>query len=286
VWPAHGAGSACGKALGAVPQSTVGYEKRFNPALRLAPDREAFVRYVLEGQPEPPLYFGRMKVLNRDGVPLLGELPRPREIPAANLPGPDDRGRVVVDTRPWDAFRAGHVPGSLYAPLGGSFLGVAGSYVRPEDEIILVVEPARCEQAVRALVRIGLDNITGIVPPDALERSDIERSTAPEIDVAELRRRWEAGDAIVLDWRRASEHAAGAIRGAHNVAHTRLLDRIDEIPRDRPILVHCRSGGRSAYATAMLRRAGFDAANVAGGMLAWEQAGGETIKREPAPIGS
>src|SRR5688500_14794849 len=140
VWPGHGAGSACGKALGAVPQSTVGYERRMNSALDAAHgERNAFVRMILDGQPEPPLYFGRMKRENREGPALLGALPQPRRIDAAELPSALSNV-VVVDTRPWSAFRDGHLKGSLHAPLTMSFPTIIGSYLRPEEDVILVVE--------------------------------------------------------------------------------------------------------------------------------------------------
>jgi hydroxyacylglutathione hydrolase len=107
LWPGHGAGSACGKALGAVPQSTVGYEKRFNPAIQAAESEQRFFGYVLEGQPEPPLYFARMKRLNKEGPPVLGALPRPRELGAEELRGIDAKKTAVLDTRGWGQVRAG-----------------------------------------------------------------------------------------------------------------------------------------------------------------------------------
>jgi hydroxyacylglutathione hydrolase len=272
VWPAHGAGSACGKALGAIPQSTVGYEVANSPALRLVGDEAAFVKDILSGQPEPPLYFARMKALNRDGVPLLPALPAPPIVtdPAAHAAEWERPGTVVVDTRPWAAFRDGHLPGSLQAPLGKMLPMVVGSYVKPEERIVLVCEPARAEEVIRDLVRIGYDRFAAVVPPEAVARAaKLER--APEVTVQEANA--ARGEAFVLDVRGASEHAAAHLAGARNIAYTRLLPRIGELPRDRRILVHCALGGRSAAATAMLRRAGFDAANVAGGFEAWKKAG-------------
>lgn len=272
IWPGHGAGSACGKALGAVPQSTVGYEKRTNPALLVSEDERRFLSYVLEGQPEPPLYFARMKRLNRDGVPLLDALPEPRELSTADLRALDGHATAVLDTRPWAAFRAGHLEGSLYCPMGVNFPAVAGSYVREDEPIVLIVERAGLDAAVRALVRIGLDRVVGFATPAALESLGT-LATAPEIDVHGLREQMQRGDAVVLDVRRAGEYAAGRIGGTRNIAHTRLLDRLGEVPRGRQVLVHCQAGTRSAFATAMLRRAGYDAVNVAGGFSAWERAG-------------
>ncbi len=277
VWPAHGAGSACGKALGAVPQSTVGYEKRFNPALRLVENEGAFVDYVLEGQPEPPLYFARMKRDNRDGVSLLGELPEPVEFGERELGSIDASKTAVLDTRPWDAFCDGHVAGALHTPLKPALPTVAGSYVREDEPIVLIAERADVERVVRALVRIGLDRIEGYATPATLcsfaaDAGAAERTVC--IDVSALRERMARGDVSVLDVRRAVEHAEGRIAGSVNIAHTRLLARLDELPAGRPIAVHCRSGERSSYATSVLNRLGHEAINVTGGMLAWEAAHG------------
>ena len=274
VWPAHGAGSACGKALGAVPQSTVGYERRQNPALRLAEDREAFAEFILEGQPEPPLYFGRMKVQNRDGVPLLGELPRPVELGAEQLSAAASDHRAIVDTREWKPFRAGHLPGALFAPLDGSFHGVVGSYLTPQDEIVVVAGRDAVETVVRELVRIGLDRVTAFVTPESLASGSAALDTAPEVGVTALRDALAAGEASVLDVRRRAELGVGSVSDrAVNVAHTRLPDHLDALPREGRLYVHCAGGRRSAFAVAYLRKMGFDAVNVAGGYAAWLRRG-------------
>ena len=279
VWPGHGAGSACGKALGAVPQTTVGYEKRLNPALRAAAQaggEAGFVGFVLTGQPEPPLYFARMKRENRDGPAVLGELPRPRSLAPSEVARLDGRATAVIDTRKWSAFMAGHVPGSLYIPGGAAFATEAGSYVDPSSEVVLVCAADAPEDFVRRLVRVGIDRVTGFITPEALEAAGREGAaleTSKEVDVAAMREALASGRAFVLDVRSVAEHTAGRARGTTNAVHTRLPARVGEIPRDRPVLVHCMSGGRSARATALLQRLGFDAANVAGGFAAWEKAG-------------
>jgi hydroxyacylglutathione hydrolase len=260
VWPAHGAGSACGKALGAVPMSTVGYERRGNPALdAVRRGRETFVDMILDGQPEPPLYFARMKRLNKEGVPLLGELPTPALLGADELTALlDEPDVVVVDTRlDRTAFMDGHLPGSIYAPLNKTFPTIAGSYVQPNERIVLVIDEDRRDEVVRDLVRVGLDRIEGFAPPAVLSGFDGLEQT-PTIDFAEVERLRTAGEARVLDVRGASEHAAGHVPGAANIAHTRLLDRLDEIDGDGPLLVHCKSGARAASAVSLLAREGFD----------------------------
>ncbi len=272
VWPGHGAGSACGKALGAIPQTTVGYETAVSPILQLLESESAFIKDILSGQPEPPLYFARMKVTNRDGVPVLGALPSPQSLTdirshAAQWESP---GTVVLDMRPWNAFREGHLPGALHVPRGKMFAMVVGSYVKPAENVVLVCEPSEVDGFVRELVRIGYDKIIASLSPAALAgATKLERSA--EVTVHEASAHARAG-AFVLDVRGASEHEAACIEGSMNAAYTRLTTKLSQIPRDKLIIVHCALGGRSAAATAMLQRLGYDAANVAGGFEAWKKA--------------
>jgi hydroxyacylglutathione hydrolase len=267
VWPGHGAGSACGKALGAVPETTVGYERRFSPALRKVGEGEqSFVEFILEGQPEPPRYFADMKRLNRDGAPVLGTLPVPPEISPASLPDLAAGGAVIVDTRrDRRAFFAGHVPGALYAPYIKSFPTIAGSYIRPDEPVVLIIERADLDGAVRALVRVGLDHVQGYVTPEAFDAyaaTGAELAGLESIDLDELRRRASGGDYHVLDVRKVTEFVEGHVPGAQNIAHTQLAGRLDEVPRERPIVVHCRTGQRAAAACALLQREGYQVVHV------------------------
>ena len=268
IWPGHGAGSACGKALGAVPDTTAGYEKRFSPALAAARNGEdAFVAYILDGQPEPPLYFARMKEQNRRGPRVLGPLPRPPMLSGAELLQHSlDHDAAVVDTRA-DRLRyyAGHIPGSIYAPLNKSFPTVAGCYVNPSSRIALVCRGTEVEEAVRDLVRIGLDRVTGWAPPEAVaefEASGGELASIEVIDFDEVGRRMPNPGVKVLDVRRATEFAEARIDGAANIAHTRLAGRLGELPRDRQLLVHCLSGARASAAVSLLEREGFEVSAV------------------------
>lgn len=277
VWPAHGSGSACGKALGAVPSSTVGYEKRFNASLAHAGDEPKFVDFILSDQPAPPLYFARMKQQNRDGVPLLGQLPAPRRLSTSDLAALDGRRTAILDTRPWKTFRAGHLPGSLWALPNTQFPMIAGSYVEPSDEIVLICPEDLVDELTRVLVRIGLDRVVGWAPPESLPA---ELETTPEISADEFK--GHESERPVLDVRSEDEHRQGAIPGATNIAHTRLAPRTGDLPAAEPIVCHCRSGVRSGAATAFLRRAGLDVTNLAGGFVAWEKAGGAVVRPEPA----
>ncbi|HVZ93337.1 MAG TPA: MBL fold metallo-hydrolase [Phycisphaerales bacterium] len=289
VWPAHGAGSACGKALGAVPQTTVGYEKRFNPAINATKDERGFVDFILAGQPEPPLYFARMKRENKIGPRVLGDLPRPEKLDLGAIRALDTKQTAVVDTRPWQAFKAGHLAGSLLAPLDSMFHAVTGSYIGADEPIVLVAEEPMVEELVRNLVRIGLDKITGWINHAGLTdfvKSGGRLATTPEIDPAAARGRSSDGGMFLLDVRRAEEFGAGHIPGAMHTAYPRLPDHLDALPKDRPILVNCRSGARSARAAAYLQRLGYDATNLGGGFIAWEQEGGEVEKPMAARCGA
>ena len=265
VWPGHGAGSACGKALGAIPQSTVGYEKQYNGSIDAARHgQEAFVEAILDAQPEPPLYFGRMKRQNRDGVPPLTALPTPRALAPDELANLGTAGlgdAVVVDTRAdRSAFMASHLPGALYSPFTKQFNTVVGSYVTdPETPLVLVLPEARVAEAVRDLVRIGYDRVPAYATyetlADVLQRDGVAASI-PEVTFEDVVDREDG--AAVLDVRREAEHASGHAPGSANVAHTRLAGRMDDVPEGTPLYVHCQSGARAAVASAFLARKGRD----------------------------
>jgi hydroxyacylglutathione hydrolase len=277
VWPGHGAGSACGKALGAVPQSTLGYELRANWAFAER-DESAFVRAVLAGQPEPPAYFARMKRLNATGG-----------LPAHARPARDDdaaaalaEGAQVVDGRPPARFAAGHLAGSLNLPFGQSFLGWAGAVLPPERDIVIVADPsarAVAEDAARELVLIGFDGVRGVLAPPSLHAlSGAPLATLPTVTAASLGPAATA-EATVLDVRNRSEWQAGHVPGARHVPLAELPARLHELKGAGPLVVHCQGGSRSAVAASVLRAAGFtDVSNVAGGFGAWLAAGFEPAR--------
>ena len=279
VLPAHGAGSACGKALGAVPQSTVGYERRFNSQLGLAEEEETFVDSILSGQPAPPLYFARMKRQNRDGVPKLNRIVSPaRKAPEELL----DSTVQIVDLRSWDTFRAGHLPGALWTKAGAFFCASIGSYVLPEQEVVLICPEGQVERLQRALIRIGIDKVVGWCSDEDFEafRQASEGDDSPlertlEIDAEALKARIDRGvPTQFLDVRRGDEFDAGHFESALNIPHTRLMSGQDQIPttdeQSGPLLVSCRSGVRSAAACSALQRDGYTVINLAGGWLAWQ----------------
>jgi hydroxyacylglutathione hydrolase len=276
LWPGHGAGSACGKALGAVPQTTLGYERQFNAALQAASGGEdAFAEHILSGQPEPPLYFARMKRENKAGPALISQLPEPPPLALADIARLVNGSDItVVDTRPRHVYMRGHLPGSILAPFDSTFPTVVGSYVMPEEEIVLISEESNLEAAVRDLIRIGLDRIAGYVTPDVLlawGRASGALRMLKAIDFDEVDGRRHYSNVLVLDVRRHDEYEAKHIHGAKNVPHVRLRNHLDELPRDKTILVHCQSGIRSAVAASYLHNRGFCVAYVGDHFDNWKE---------------
>jgi hydroxyacylglutathione hydrolase len=267
VLPAHGAGSACGKALGSIPNSTFGYEKKFNPALKLAlnESEEAFVNFILSGQPEPPSYFANMKRVNKVGPTVLGTLPEDRLMSLDEiLPRLNETRFVILDTRSRDEFLKGHLRGSLFTPPE-KFSDFAGSYLSPEQEIVLIAENAAAAQEfIRQLVRIGFDHIAGFLPTTSLAYAPAEAiAKFAAVDFPTVPALLgKNGDAFVLDVRKATEFAEAHIRNAHNFAHTRLRPRLAEIPK-LPLIIHCQTGQRATGASAFLSRSGYDVTCIA-----------------------
>ena len=282
VWPGHGAGSACGKALGAIPTSTVGYEKRFNWGVGTT-DEAAFVRLVLEGQPEPPRYFAEMKRINRDGPTLLGGFPTPVEGDLATLERARAGGGVVIDTRAADLFAAGHLPGTLNIPLNKSFSTWAGWLVPYDVDIHLIAEDAATvARAVRELAMIGLDRVTGwyaTAVVTAWRDAGRHLGTIATLEPAALAPRLAAGDVTLVDVRNRSEWEAGHLPHALHIPLGHLAARLAEIPRDRPIVVQCQSGARSAIAASHLQRLGVvDVHDLLGGFQRWSAERREVVR--------
>jgi hydroxyacylglutathione hydrolase len=270
LWPGHGAGSACGKSLGALPQSTLGYERRTNWAFQIH-DEQQFVRAVLADQPEPPGYFARMKRLNALGVPPM---PIPRSEDEDTLRDRVRDGAVLVDTRPSSEFLARHLQGSISLPLGRSFLTWAGSVLDPSHELVLILAPDEMRQwrtAARDLALIGYDRVIGALPAVALESFAPRQVTSiPSIGVSELAARVD--HPTVIDVRTETEWNEGHIPGAVHVPLAYLEGRIAELRERQPIVTYCQSGARSATAASVLRAAGVDdVSSVDGGFDAWQQ---------------
>lgn len=262
IWPGHGAGSACGKALGSVPQTTLGYELRHNSSILAARGGEgAFVTAILDGQPEPPLYFARMKQENKEGPALLGDLPNPQRMTARGIQViTENEAAVVVDTRTGDAFFGGHLRGSIHAPFDRSLPTVVGSYVMPGKAIYLVADEEDIDAIVRDIIRIGLDDIRGFVRSEDLASTEL--TTIEVIKFGDLVMRLDDPSVCIVDVRSQEEVETGYVEGSIHIPYVRLLARMDELPKEKTLLVHCQSGVRSAVASALLKASGFDTVYV------------------------
>jgi hydroxyacylglutathione hydrolase len=274
VHPAHGAGSACGKALGAIPSSTVGYEKLVNWALRHT-DEDAFVTELLSGQPEPPTYFAMMKKLNKIDRALLPNVPAQKKLSTEEFNAFQSTNGLIIDARPKGTFANAHVPGSINIENSKAFSTWAGWMVDYDRPFVLVAPDDQIEDITRKLMRIGLDNVTGFVTNvtdweaagHVLEQSHM-------IQLDELRRVYNDPSNLVLDVRGASEHDLGHIPGSKNIHVGYLRNHLEEIPRDKPVLVSCQTGFRSSIACSFLRREGFtNVRNSPDGFGGWQASG-------------
>lgn len=248
IWPAHGAGSACGKSLGGSPVTSLGYERRTNWALQIS-DEEKFVDEVLAGQPEPPIYFKEMKRLNKVGPTVLGEMPK-----VTALKEPVGR---LIDVRNLDSIRANYQPGTLAIPEGPGLTNWAGWLLAYDEPVTLITETQTAADAVaRDMATIGLDVVAGWIPPSP------NGSPLPQSACAAL-----PSDAYVLDVRGINEYRSEHLINSIHIPLGYLASRLDEIPRDKPVFVHCASGRRSLTAATLLRTAGFnDVTEIEGGL--------------------
>lgn len=269
VLPGHGAGSACGKSLGAIPTSTIGYERRFNASLKLAlADEDSFLKEILQGQPNPPRYFATMKRINRDGAAVTGGLPHPaRFTPEAFKAMAGTPGTFVLDARgDLSAFAHGHIPRSLSAPLRSPFFtAAAGSFLDEQERILLLIESeADLNLAVRQLFRIGLDNIQGWMTVAEAESAGLFTEKSQQVTFSSFDPEAALLEGAIIDVRSSAEHAEKQIPGSISLPYTRLLAQLNEVPRGKILYVHCASGKRAALATAFLRSRGFEAVHVNG----------------------
>jgi rhodanese-related sulfurtransferase/glyoxylase-like metal-dependent hydrolase (beta-lactamase superfamily II) len=279
VYPAHGAGSMCGKSLSKETVSTIGEQKQFNYALQPM-SREAFKAIVTADQPEAPEYFVHDAILNRKERASLDEAMR-QTLKALSL---DDvlamqkAGAQTLDVRDGLDFEGGHLKGALNIALSGKYATWAGSMLTSDKPIVVIAEEGGEQEAVMRLGRIGFDNVGGFLDGgmNALANRDdlVERTariTAPALAEWLDGKRTDAGEApTVIDVRSPAEHAGGHIEGSLNIPLPHLDERIAEIPADRPAVVHCEGGYRSAIAASLLQKFGHDdVRDLVGGYKAW-----------------
>jgi len=270
IWPGHGAGSACGRALGNVPSSTLGYERRFAwwSGYLDSCDQAGFVEALLSGQPDAPTYFAGMKQLNRGGMRLLNGLPRPPLLSAGQLHKQLESGSLLVDTRPRETFVQSHPQGAIHIPDDASFSNWSAWFIPIDARVVLIAEPERVEHLVRGLVHVGIDSIVGFVPREAVR--ELPQAALKQVDVRSAQKDLESAQAVALDVRSAAEFAADHIPGALHISAGRLLRDAPRLPRDRPIIVCCAQGERSVAAVSALQALGFgNARNLEGGFNGW-----------------
>jgi hydroxyacylglutathione hydrolase len=261
VWPGHGAGSACGKSLGSMPQSTLGYEKLFNWAFA-GMSKEEFVRKALEDQPVPPRYFASMKTINRGEHRVSLAQPDPRELGLDELASALKKGAVVVDTRPREDFAAGHIPGTLNIPRNKSFLNWSGALVPGNSDLFLITE-AESIDAVKLLfsdlAKIGLIPNPGFFGHQIFDawrsaRGNLEQ--VRQLDAAELRTGSSGKNVQVVDVRGPDEWRRGHLPGAIHIPLAALPEKIEELNSAAPIVLHCKGGSRAAIAVSFLQARG------------------------------
>jgi hydroxyacylglutathione hydrolase len=280
VFPAHGAGSACGKNLSTERQSTIGEQRVTNYACQPMTE-EQFLAIVTEGQPSAPDYFVYDAILNRRQHEVFDASAAPVPLDLEEVLERQAAGAFLLDAREPLEFAAGHLAGSVNVPADGRFAETAGMFVRPDEEVVVVAPQDREEEIVVRLARIGFDRVAGYLrepegafleAPDRIVRAS--RLTVAELDAALAR----PEPPVVVDVRNVGELIAGTIPGAVNIPLAQLPKRLDEIPRDRPVVVHCAGGYRSSVAASVLRKEGRpDVSDVLGGFNAWALA-----NRQPA----
>ncbi|MGB7191579.1 MAG: rhodanese-like domain-containing protein [Acidobacteriaceae bacterium] len=278
VYPAHGAGSLCGRQMGSENSSTIGKERRTNYALH-ARGKEDFVRLMTDNLPAAPGYFAQDAELNRRGADALSQMPALAPLNAQQVLGLQQEGAVVVDTRPGVQFAAAHVPGSIHIALSGQYASWAARILGLNNRLILVGEdPDHVRESQLRLARVGMENFAGYLEDGVagwirggFELDSIPQITAP--DLAELREQDPDGVAV-LDVREPSEREGGAIEGSISIPLGQLNARMAELDNTKLLVTHCKGGYRSAIATSLLRRGGFrNIANLMGGFDAWNNAG-------------
>lgn len=278
VYPAHGAGSLCGRAIGAKWQTTIGYERRFNSALQIR-DREEFIRSLTTEMPPAPDHFSRCSAVNGNGPALLKDMPPIVRLDAeAFKKKTAGKGVQVLDVRSYEAFGGQHIPGSLNIPFGGNFATFAGWILSPENDIYLVTEDGiSAEEVAVWLHRVGVDRIKGVLDGGlfAWARTGLPTAHVPQISSQELHEKVSGNRKLaLLDVRSPREYETHHIRGAVNIPAPDLRVRHAELHPEAPIVVICSTGHRSSLAASLLLRQGFtDVINAAGGMTGYGAAG-------------
>lgn len=272
IWPGHGAGSACGKALGAVPSTTLGYEKLFNPAFQIT-DEDAFVEWLLEGQPEAPFYFAQMKKVNKQGPVLLNDLAWVQPIKRETLDEVLSAGELVLDLRKQDSFSVAHAQGAINIPMTNTgYVNYVGWFVDYNKPTYLVIpDDANIQTILTTLQTIGVDSIGGYLTESELLTGNTAQ--LPKITASDLAGRLPDEKVLVIDVRGKSEYEATHIEGALNIPVGYLRRMANEhLPKDYTLVTSCASGYRSAIAASVLRSMGYEnVLNMPESAAVWSQ---------------
>ncbi|KKX48851.1 MULTISPECIES: MBL fold metallo-hydrolase [Sphingobacterium] len=279
VWPAHGAGSACGKALGAVPSTTVGYEKVRNWALQFGNNEVGFVEELLSGQPEPPKYFAMMKKLNKIKRPLLTSVPNYKELETNEFVSHYQNNVTVIDTRHKIEFAKGFIPNSINIQNNKAFSNWAGWILDYNNPFILIVSKDQLEDVTRKLMRIGIDQAIGFITPETITTLGLPLEKQKIIDFEEMNNALNNPNAQILDVRNENEFKTAHLPNATHLFVGTLTENLHKIDTNKELYLHCQSGDRATIATSLLYRAGIKKIkNYSGSMKDWKEKNGQLIK--------
>lgn len=271
IWPGHGAGSSCGKSLGAVPTTTLGYEKIRNWALQFGSDKEGFVKELLADQPEPPTYYKKMKQLNKEERTLLTHVPDAKNLSESAYRKAKDSGFKIIDTREREEYAKGHLRESWNFIFNNTFSTKMGWFMPYDEPFVVIAEEELSEDIVRQLMRIGLDELHGfITPKQFLEWEKENLVTAKTIDMETLKAKMNNPDVQLVDVRSEKEYNDGHIGNAINLFFGTIDENANAVPKDKEVIVYCQSGGRASAAYSVLKSLGFENITVyPGGWSEW-----------------
>ncbi|MDF2518597.1 MAG: fold metallo-hydrolase [Sphingobacterium sp.] len=279
VWPAHGAGSACGKALGAVPSSTVGYERIRNWALQYQNNESGFITELLEGQPEPPRYFAQMKKLNKIKRPLQTSVPQYPKLSTAEFNKLYQAGTTIIDTRHKFDFAKGYLPGSINIQHNRTFNTWAGWILDYTKPFVLIMDENEKEEIARKLMRIGLDHVAGYITMETIPQLGISLEQQQLIGFQEMNAVLENPNVQILDVRNTSEFTAGHLPHATHLFVGTIENNLDKIDRTKELYLHCQSGDRATIAASILAKNGIkDIKIYSASINDWKEKGGHLVK--------
>ncbi|MEB3310198.1 MAG: rhodanese-like domain-containing protein [Snowella sp.] len=287
IYPCHGAGSACGKAIGDRRQSTIGNERIFNPALQERSEQD-FIEWLLGGMPEPPRHYARLKKINAQGAPILGCPPTLQPLtPQEFQQKMQDDNTLIIDARSILAFGGGHIPGAINIALRPEFPNWVGWMIEPERSLLIVVESERDVQLIaEQLFRMGYDHLAGYLHDGmtSWQNAGLPLQQVTEWTVQELNQHKDDPKITVLDVRGDEEYEQGFIPGAEHIFVAHLEEHLNQLDKEQAIATYCGSGYRASIAASLLQKHGFKTTiNIPGSWIAWKNANLPIQQFEPVP---